>query len=172
MAHAHDRTLLASLSFGDPDKKDPLHDLGCQYISQPSVCNAMNIALQEGGKLEFDESRCPVLEAPITKGEGKYKTMIGFIDVTLPFKNQNGHVDVFAEVKIKPVELGEILRQISLYREFKDGPWILVADFDMTASLEEGLKAHGIMPIRLGEGFKSYVEQQRFIQRPGTATVI
>ena len=37
MAHAHDRTLLASLAFADPDKKSPLHDLACQYIARPEV---------------------------------------------------------------------------------------------------------------------------------------
>ncbi len=41
MAYSHDRTLLASLAFADPDKKDPLHDLGCQYIGRPEVVAAL-----------------------------------------------------------------------------------------------------------------------------------
>ena len=36
MTHAHDRTLLASLGFADPDKKDQMHDLACEYLSQPT----------------------------------------------------------------------------------------------------------------------------------------
>ncbi len=43
MAHAHDRTLLASLAFADPDKKDPLHDLGCQYMARPEVMDALGL---------------------------------------------------------------------------------------------------------------------------------
>jgi len=32
--HSHKRTLLASLGFNDPDKKDSRHNLGCQYLAQ------------------------------------------------------------------------------------------------------------------------------------------
>lgn len=35
--HSSDRTLLASLGFADPDKKDRRHTLACQYLAQPEV---------------------------------------------------------------------------------------------------------------------------------------
>jgi hypothetical protein len=35
--HAHDRTLIASLGFADPDKKNRRHTLACQYLAQPEV---------------------------------------------------------------------------------------------------------------------------------------
>ena len=35
--HTSDRTLLASLGFADPDKKDRRHTLACQYMAQPDV---------------------------------------------------------------------------------------------------------------------------------------
>jgi len=31
--HAHDRTMLARFGFADPDKREPLHDLACQYLA-------------------------------------------------------------------------------------------------------------------------------------------
>lgn len=31
--YSHNRTLLASAGFADPDKKDPEHDLACRYLS-------------------------------------------------------------------------------------------------------------------------------------------
>lgn len=37
MTHAHDRTLIASMGFADPDKKDARHDLACQYLAQPEI---------------------------------------------------------------------------------------------------------------------------------------
>lgn len=35
MAHTHDRTLLASLGFQDPDRGERRHTLACQYLSDP-----------------------------------------------------------------------------------------------------------------------------------------
>ena len=41
MSHTHDRTLLASLGFQDPDKKDRRHTLACQYLCQPEVATRL-----------------------------------------------------------------------------------------------------------------------------------
>jgi len=35
---SYNRTLLQQMSFADPDKKEPRHDLACQYIAQEPVC--------------------------------------------------------------------------------------------------------------------------------------
>lgn len=41
MAHSSDRTLLASLGFADPDKRNPTHTLACQYVARPEVAQAI-----------------------------------------------------------------------------------------------------------------------------------
>lgn len=33
MTYSHDKTILARLGFQDPDAKDPLHDLACEYMA-------------------------------------------------------------------------------------------------------------------------------------------
>lgn len=37
MAHSHDSTLLARFGFADPDRREPWHDVACQYLTQPDV---------------------------------------------------------------------------------------------------------------------------------------
>ena len=113
MAYAHDRTLLASLGFADPDKKDPRHDLACQYMALSEVRQTLverygksldkfNETLKASG---YDQSWstykwtlthtkprphvCNVksvqLEWPLTKGEAQYKTSIGFLDALVHY---------------------------------------------------------------------------------------
>lgn len=84
-----------------------------------------------------------------------------------------GKQSIFIEVKIKPVGIGDILRQINLYRSYIDfGRWVLVTDFDMSANMEEELEKMGVKPLRLGSGFDSFIEQQKFSTRPGSAQII
>ena len=120
MTHSHDRTLLASLGFSDPDKREPLHDLACEYLSEePQRARLLRLA----GIPERATSK-PILEAVIAKGQGQYRTTIGFLDLmiewideaaeTSAYSRQRG--SVLVEVKIKPIGVGDILRQISLYK--------------------------------------------------------
>ena len=115
---AKDRTLLASLGFSDPDKKNARHDLACQYVVQPSVANKLvqtffpttTIPLGEyppaercvergyigysparktwrftrKGSTETVVADPAFLEVPISKGEGQYRTTIGFVDAHIP----------------------------------------------------------------------------------------
>lgn len=86
MAHAHDRTLLASLAFGDPDKKNPRHDFACQYLALPDnhakLLEATSAVRRPVEKAEAAETRLSgaFLELPISKGDGQYRTTIGFVD--------------------------------------------------------------------------------------------
>lgn len=64
MAHTSDRTLLASLGFADPDKKDRRHTLACQYLCQPDV------AVRLLARFEPDVSRPRPTLGPITLAEG------------------------------------------------------------------------------------------------------
>jgi hypothetical protein len=95
---SHDRTLLSSLGFNDPDKKDPRHDLACRYIGQPEIAGKVlttfNVPLhvskvsQNDFEFEGEESQTLTLqkasyEWPLSKGDGQYKVTIGFLDVLL-----------------------------------------------------------------------------------------
>lgn len=84
--HASERTLLASLGFNDPDKKGDTHDMAIQYLAQPLVL---------GRLLEAATRRVPqrvavvwtslTTEYHLTKGEGKYKTTVGFADLLVRY---------------------------------------------------------------------------------------
>lgn len=102
--HSHDRTLLAKLGFSDPDKKDERHDLACQYLGLPEnrgrlTSFVLGDRLKEGSAkwqegYEIYEGTntftlnmgSPTLEMPVSKGRDQYKTTIGFIDLTMPYK--------------------------------------------------------------------------------------
>ncbi len=112
MTHSHDNTLLSRLGFADPDRKSSIHDSACQYIAQPAVAENIRVHLfgepEQRGKCkssrwheDYTERGCDEaqeqdnavdcyseLEHHIVKGEGKYSTTIGFIDVVLGFGRQ------------------------------------------------------------------------------------
>ena len=97
--HAYDRTMLTRLGFADPDKKNPTHDLACQYVAEnaasildqvvqlkPQPIDVTNDgARYVGARTLSVQARKPVLEQAISKGQYQYKTTIGFIDVVLPY---------------------------------------------------------------------------------------
>jgi hypothetical protein len=75
--HSHDRTLIAKLGFSDKDKKNPRHDWACQYLMQQGVL--AKLLSTKTGTLVAVTGFAP--EYHITKGEGQYKTTIGFADL-------------------------------------------------------------------------------------------
>jgi hypothetical protein len=164
MTHTKDKTLLASLSFGDKDKKDNRHDLACQYLLQPEV--AMKI-----GKIIFGEEVTfggGLLEIPLTKGHNQYKTFIGFLDGVLNFeRKRESDIDVFFEVKINPETAGNVLRQLNLYKSFMDCPEydfsrvsLLVTAYDVSPLDQALFEENGIVCVRLGEAFDEFVRAQ------------
>ena len=105
--HSSNRTLIASLGFADPDKKNPLHDIACQYLAiadnayqvisslripQPTAEEAFELNGKQGAYKRESTGRprfCignPEYELMLSKGEGQYRTHIGFIDLTIPFQ--------------------------------------------------------------------------------------
>src|SRR6185437_3904215 len=96
--HSHNRTLLAKLGFADKDKGVPLHDLACQYLTSPEASMSIGEAVvrrrlddalgQAIERLQESEPRKVgdikpinfVHEHILSKGDGQYKTTIGFID--------------------------------------------------------------------------------------------
>jgi hypothetical protein len=261
--HSHQQTLLAKLGFGDPDRKDRRHDLASQYLSQgeaarrlgemfnPSAVRDSSRHDEEksyrGGR-SYDRSQTEAatsscladevlgrLEVPIGKGEGQYRTTIGFLDVLMFCKTKevesgrsrmrtqresmfrsspdwvawkeagcpaiNGeptlddrHGDwgdwksfsherfepataVAVEVKIAPVGIGDILRQINLYREYerclhfpsptpRSIAWVLATPYALTPNDKAVLTAEKITHVRLGEGFEAFC---RDADRPAEA---
>jgi hypothetical protein len=174
--HSHDRTLISKLGFGDADKSDNRHDLACQYLTTEAAA-------------VFDvKGKCTgYLEQPLNKGTGKYKTTIGFVDVCGLVGTGKKERPFVIEVKIKPVGVGDILRQVALYREYAPNLecfrgrlsfgydddddddddeasklfalWGLVADFDLSNSALKALESADIHFARLGPGFEKWLKQ-------------
>lgn len=171
MAHAYKKTLLAQLGFADADKQNPKHDLAVEYLALPH--NAKRLIASMHAELSWEKpmerlgtpevafggtelneqrrsstilSKCyrPERERPLTKGEDRYKTTVGFLDLVLRFRVtttvittllktswrdeqreefplvvNDDHV-VAIEVKAGPVGTGDLLRQVKLYREYEE----------------------------------------------------
>ena len=96
--HAHNRTLIAKLGFADPDRKEPLHDAACRYLtSGDRAMKVMRAAFPKAEVPVVDEhnertSRVgrwitegifTALETAISKGTTDYKTTIGFLDAKI-----------------------------------------------------------------------------------------
>ncbi len=141
--HSHDRTLIAKLGFADPDKKDPRHDLACQFLALPE--NAAKLAALFRGRpavyhpdliAKYGDPYVPRVEVPIFKGEGQYRVTVGFIDVRIcihlphfcsdercckpkPVDEWQSYnrTALMIEVKIARMSVNEILRQILFYRD-------------------------------------------------------
>lgn len=182
--HAHDRTLLSQLGFADPDKRDRRHTLGCQYLALPE--NRLKIMgllprtfRYEGADRQVEGSdRQPIFERMIGKGEGKYRTTIGFIDLILWYQvtfpcggpkccrppSDEIHIYSFGvavEVKITPVGIGDILRQINLYRDYeKQFGWLVATAFPLSTADVSVLKNERIYHVRLGDPFETWAEVQ------------
>jgi hypothetical protein len=71
--HSHDRTLLASLAFGDKDKANTLHGLACRYLTEPeqavrllAICNPVaedwTVESHHYGSGYYDSSKIVVSE--------------------------------------------------------------------------------------------------------------
>lgn len=209
---SQDRTLLANLGFADPDKKDSLHDVACRYLCQPDVAQKMAelfAPVPRTQRNQFDETAreketgCvhPTTvhevisysvgkivkartEAPISKGEGQYKTTIGFADVVIayellmrrtgerhindgriiPLEADGGRIKtpwIGIEVKINPVSTSEVIRQINLYREYRpETTWAAVLAFDISSSELTQLQQAGIGHAKLGQSFIDYAAKE------------
>jgi len=215
--HSYNRTLLAKLGFADPDKKESRHDLACKYMGleenhvratkmilpsfdRSSVSRSpvphISQDLHYKTRLRFKEPLSPAFEVPISKGDGAYKTKVGFVDVVLPClivreTSCNGSqfspddrsfnkLLIAVEVKIQRAGMGDILRQLKLYREYQDGlmdrfrlhderfnsdvhdvAWLLITAFKLSKDDVDVLAVEGIRHARLGEKFDEYVAKQK-----------
>ncbi len=229
MTHSHDRTLLASLSFGDPDKKDPMHDLACEYLSQQEQARRLVellepaatsgaakrvtlVSFTQGARYYEDrvyssdehahkemQEWCPKsqyilveaslqsddlivesnIESAISKGDGQYKTTIGFLDVSTSWERRIVYAAgkearrvtndgrIIIEVKIGSINVGDVVRQINLYRQYVGASaWVLATAFDLDAGQVDMLRQAKIHPIRLGAGFSNWYEHRLTREKP------
>ena len=117
--------------------------------------------LPEYGSFEVEDC---TWELPLTKGEGQYKRIMGFVDlqatysapatklkIDINWTNKTLHWDwpryrdAYFEVKSSLPSLGEAIRQINLYRELADyGKWFLVCPEDTHRDLFEDQSIHFI----------------------------
>lgn len=229
--HSHDRTFLSRLGFEDPDKKDPRHDLACQYLAQPDVAARLAAELFREEIARWDEfSRCWALakdgdaqaqnvmlewalrrppdyggtapqlsktrqEFHLTKGQGQYATTVGFVDLLLEFASSSvtsrlsqryDYHDrryeapayqsvlyeartllrtVLVEVKIAPVDLGAILRQLNLYRSyftphFELSRTVIACHFPLCRADVDALANEKIICARLGPAFDEFARKR------------
>ena len=220
--HAQNRTMLAKLGFADPDKQDPQHDLVCQYLSLPENVQKLAHLLEldrgdetythryDGETLEETGVRHRrvaghgvTFERPISKGEDRYKTTIGFVDLLITFdlrtycrerrerrrermscswgpwkprdnSEERRRVNVGVEVKVSRVQVGEVLRQLQLYRAFTDSStpyrapgwndisnWVVATTYALSAAEANAIRNERILHVRLGDGFRQFVSAQR-----------
>ena len=205
--HAHDRTMLARLGFADPDRREPLHDQACRYLTTtPAISRIIDVLELEytnrPSRFEYSpgrQHRCrtdrtvswtdATFEREISKGYGQYRTTIGFIDVHLQFRldyrryqveqrrtvhnrdeepwtPHEDYADVDSteaaiEVKATSTPVGEVIRQINLYRSYsRISTWILATTYPLTQSQVDCLSNERIKHVVLGANFLEYVEQQ------------
>lgn len=160
--HSHDRTLLAKLGFADPDKKDRRHDLACQYLALPE--NAERLARLALGWSDLEAVlpratypfhrevcrwRClesatrikvtPKLEVPLSKGDGQYKTTIGFLDVAVGaslWRTERGEFEEDAQETTQMAFAEWMRRRPEGWHSthFQDGRWCRVEESNEFAS--------------------------------------
>lgn len=196
MAHAHESTQVKRFGVDDEDRKTSRHDLACQYLSEPKkAVTPFAPMIKSHCELMYkgrEKSRCPVIKAKraqteycLTKGEGKYLSTIGFLDVLftlnavvnyyykkdVPADGENwpepAHsemlpVSLAIEVKASKSSISEAIRQIELYRQFyPEKPvahcfWVLVTLFPITASERDLLGTAQIWHAQLGDDFEEF----------------
>lgn len=174
MAHSFDKTYLASLGFADTDRKTPEHDKACQYLAQFHVANELIVKFV--GTNEAIAKRMvqinPKFEYALTKGHDQYKSTLGFLDLVIPcefpMRFDSGEVGACAgrlliEVKITPIPVSEIIRQINFYREYAFvgslSKWIAALRFDITLEELQMFDREKINVVRLGAKFDEFLSR-------------
>lgn len=161
---SHEKTYLTQrLGFADPDKKDSKHDLACQFLARETS------ALSSWLTGSQDDKAYSILEYPHSKGEGQYKTTLGFFDVLIWWPRLSFAV---VEVKISKIPLGDVLRQIMFYRSFPiiypilkgsmyiAKHWVLATAYDLTDIDVETLTRADVKWLKLGEKFEEFCRAQ------------
>jgi hypothetical protein len=196
--HSHDRTLISRLGFDDPDKRNPRHDLACQYLTECDVIGKL-IKKILGDSFNIDTLDFNNVfinnEEPLTKGSGQYEVVIGFLDVLyrFPMPDATRRTQwIIVEVKTCNIPVSDIIRQVKFYRDsikncskfynsyssrthtdyqaLGDFAWVVVLDFDITEVELRILRREGFHVLRLGNDFEAWIAEQES-ERPGTEDI-
>lgn len=185
---ARDRTQLAALGFADPDKKGRVHDLACQYIYQPSIQDAICRRVFSDFPT-VHHGPWVRTEFPLSKGEGRFRTTIGFLDVVFLWEVIETHRGfVVVEVKTTaPLVTGDVLRQMRLYQEYwiprdlyllcpnageqwcrrvsferakEHTAWVIATTFPPSKDEIRFLQSEGFHHVYLGDNFQRWIEER------------
>lgn len=206
-----DKTLVASLGFADKDKRDNRHDAACQYIAGSEMFDTIAAhwpleqiakpyrtthvipagAVETGVRTIRCHQACAMIDEPIIKGEGQYKSFVGFIDVLIegcrcvheaniieddrpqPDRFYSDSFFIGCEVKIGEIPVGDILRQIKLYRSFSlASHWCLVLAWQPSAYDVQAFENENIAVIVLGNGFYKYYNERKLDDSPANIAYI
>jgi hypothetical protein len=155
------RTHLARMGFADPDKKSPLHDLACLYLSSAGASYWLNRLWRP----ETILVRTATMEKRLhqfPKG-----SLIGFADVVIEperFKDEKWFPlePVGIEVKIQPQDGGSILRQIAMYRMSQIKKWIVFTRFNPTGVVAEMCKNEEIECVQFNAHFDQWMASKGY----------
>lgn len=116
------------------------------------------------------------VEVVISKGDGKYMTTVGFLDVKIEWKRETKYErratgvingSLIVEVKIAPIDIADAIRQLKFYRQYVHADrWVLATAFDIHVGQSDTLKKEGIHHIRLGAGFSNWFEERAKREAP------
>lgn len=186
--HAHERTLLGKMGFKDPDKKDRRHDLACQYLAQPDVATRLLSIVPTDGwenvEREFYRADHEFAIEKEKRWNEDVAQIVGFIDLLLLYKwsgihgydrgHASYHRGVLVEVKIHPVPVGDIMRQIAVYRQYRPrasmehgGGYggtvgvntdhaLVTTAYDLSRDDVAMLTSKDILHVRLGKDFERF----------------
>lgn len=132
------------------------------------------------------------LEQEIAKGYGQYRTTVGFIDLVLNLEIDEQFTNVMRksrcdqarsalaewepaedyayhssqqygiEVKATPTSLGDLIRQMNVYRAYSHiTRWIVATTYPLAGHDLDCLKAQKLLHVQLGAHFQAYVEEQQ-----------
>lgn len=177
--HAHERTLLGKMGFKDPDKKDRRHDLACQYLARPEIATRLLPLIPTEGWESVERAFLDAkFEAPVTK-EARWSDpvapIVGFMDLFVIYawsgvrtlRQVTERYGVLVEVKIQPVAIGDILRQVGLYLHHQsrvlydsDYVWanhvVVATAYDLSVDDVAMLTSKKILHVRLSKDFDSF----------------
>lgn len=171
-------TLLARLAFADPDKQLRKHDMACSFLCQPCVLEKIVGILDRrlNGTSNIQQA-CLQTDVVLSKGQQQYKQIIGFIDGVIEFPTIHNdsmqqkviNTKLYVEVKINPVTVGEILRQIKLYRTYIEPcnyhnaikiPFLLAHAFELKELEVALLESADIICVQLGPQFERWCQEK------------
>jgi len=171
VSHSYDSTLLQRMGFRDPDRKTPEHDRACIAIAMQPRLFLASFGFE-------DEKARASIEVPLQKGEGKYASTVGFIDAMLEWTTFRSGLSCSAyhpervmqrcprceeqvyglpssmlvEVKTKIDSVGDLLRQMNLYREYKTHHHNIRVEHFVVWSLDE--RDAALSALLSGQGYR------------------